>query len=137
MKTSIKRIQEFYNASSQYLKEHKEDTKFKYALEKVLSRISPCFQEYQDLKEDIELEHANVDANGSVLFTHNSKGQREYQFKKEDIKKVRAELKALFTEERFEIKGHICNEVPSNVDESFLPIFQGFVITGKGEQITA
>lgn len=129
MKTSINNIQEFYNAATAYLKEHKEETKLRIALEKVLSRIPACVAQYQEAKEDLELELANTDKHGSVLYVTNAKGAKEYQFTKENIKVLRTELKKLLNEERFEIKGHVlADALPDNIPPAYLSAFQGFVI---------
>lgn len=132
MKTSIKRIQEFVNASKVYKKKYKDETKLMYAIRKVEDRAAASFREYFEAKEDIELEHANTDEKGSVLFTFNSNGAREYQFTKEELKVVRVKLKKLFTDERFEIKPHICDELPPDFNEEFREYFEDFVL-GKKE----
>lgn len=121
--------------SSAYLKENKEETKLKYAINKVRARTTKCFQQYYEQKEDIEIDLANVDEKGSVLFTVNAKGVREYQFTKEGVKELNKQLKELFTEDRFEIESHICNELPEDIQGEYLNYFDGFVcINNKSEE---
>jgi len=133
MKTNIKRIQEFVNVSKIYLQSEKEETKFKYAIKKVLTRIQPCFDEYHELKEDIELEHANTNEHGSVLYKIEG-GARVYEFTKDQFKAAQKKLKALLYEERFEFQDYIAQETPDTINPDLLPFFEGFVIKEKDEQ---
>lgn len=127
MKTTYKRIQQFVAAANEYLKKYPEETKIRYAIRKVSPRVDAVNQEYFEAKEDIELEHANVDSNGSVLYKIVD-GARQYDFTPDGIKKVRAALNKLFETERFEIKGHIISEVPKDFPEEYRPFFEGFVL---------
>lgn len=133
MKTNIKRIQEFVNASKIYLQSEKEETKFKYAIKKVLIRLQPCFDEYHELKEDIELEHANTNEHGSVLYKIEG-GARVYEFTKNQLKAVQKKLKALLYEERFEFQEYIAQEIPDTIHAELLPYFEGFITEDTNEQ---
>lgn len=128
MKTTFKRVQQFVGAANDYLKKFPEETKLKYAIQKVGTRVEAVNQEYDEAKEDIELEHANVDANGSVLYKIVN-GRRQYDFTAEGIKKLRKALNQLFEEpDRFEIKAHMIAELPDDFPEEYRPFFEGFVI---------
>lgn len=127
MKTSYKRSQEFVVIANKYLKDFPQETKLKYAIAKVGERLLTLNKEYNEALEDLELEFANVDANGSVLYKVVD-GKRQYDFTAENIKKLRAAHKLLIEDERFEFKPHFAPEVPESFPEDYRPYFEGFVL---------
>ena len=64
-------------------------------LEKIAKKTSPHIEEYNEKLEDIRLDNANVDANGSLLT--DEKGN--YKYSKEGTKKMNAEIKELLKKE--------------------------------------
>lgn len=127
MKTTFKKIRQFVAAASKYLEDFPEETKLKYAIQKVGSRVDAITAEYVAEFDDIELEHANTDANGSVLFKIVGE-KRQYDFTKEGLKKSNEAKKKLFETKEFELKPHFCPELPENFPDEYRPYFEGFVI---------
>lgn len=128
MKTSYKKIGLFTAAANAYLAKCKEETKLKYAIEKVGKRIPAITEQYFEDREDIEIANANVDKNGSILSITSENGVKTYQYTAEGTKKVRRETKALFEDERYEIKGHFVVDIPEDLDPEMREYFTGFVI---------
>lgn len=64
-------------------------------LEKMAKKVQSHLDEYNEKLEDIRLDNANVDANGSLLT--DEKGG--YKYSKEGIKKMNADIKELLKKE--------------------------------------
>lgn len=63
-------------------------------LKKIAEKIKPLFDEYNEKREDIRLDHAYADQNGVLEL--NEKG--EYKFTKEGIKGMAKDMKSLIDE---------------------------------------
>jgi hypothetical protein len=63
-------------------------------LKKIAEKIKPLFDEYNEKREDIRLDHAYADQNG--VLDLNEKG--EYKFTKEGIKGMAKDMKSLIDE---------------------------------------
>lgn len=63
-------------------------------LKKIAEKIKPLFDEYNEKREDIRLDHAYADQNGVLEL--NEKG--EYKFTKEGIKGMAKDMKSLLDE---------------------------------------
>lgn len=66
-------------------------------LKKIADKIKPIFEEYNEKREDIRLDHAYTEANG--VLEMNEKG--EYKFTKDGIKAMAKDMKKLL-EDTFE-----------------------------------
>jgi predicted nuclease with TOPRIM domain len=133
MKTSIRKIVEFQRAAELCLKSVEGESKLSYAITKVAERLQAPIREYNDLKEDIEIDNANVDEKGSLLFKIVD-GKKHYDFTKDGLKKSNKEIKALFDDPRFDVKGHFCAELPEDFNEEFRPFLEGFVLAPAQEK---
>jgi hypothetical protein len=60
-------------------------------IKKIADKIKPLFDEYNEKREDIRLDHAHAESNG--VLDLNEKG--EYQFTKEGIKGMAKDMKKL------------------------------------------
>lgn len=135
MKTSYKRVIEFSRASGDYLEKFPKETKLKYALEKVREKCQPLFDTYNKRLSEINLRHAKEDADGCVLYTESPQGVRTYKFSKEGLVAKDAEIEEYFTgAENAEIEPYICNSLPKDLHESWLPFFEGFVIQSLSKE---
>lgn len=76
-----------------------QETKGQKKLFKIYEKLKPSIDEFQAKIEDIRLDHAAVDDKGNLIL--NDKG--EYNFNKEGLKKLKADLKKLEDSE-FEFK---------------------------------
>ena len=63
-------------------------------LKKIAEKIKPLFEEYNEKREDIRLDHAHTEANGVLEL--NEKG--EYKFTKDGIKAMSKDMKKLLDE---------------------------------------
>lgn len=63
-------------------------------LKKIGEKIKPIFEEYNEKREDIRLDHAHTEANGVLEL--NEKG--EYKFTKDAIKAMAKDMKKLLDE---------------------------------------
>jgi ElaB/YqjD/DUF883 family membrane-anchored ribosome-binding protein len=63
-------------------------------LRKIGEKIKPIFEEYNEKREDIRLDHAHTEANGVLEL--NEKG--EYKFTKDSIKAMAKDMKKLLDE---------------------------------------
>jgi ElaB/YqjD/DUF883 family membrane-anchored ribosome-binding protein len=63
-------------------------------LRKIGEKIKPIFEEYNEKREDIRLDHAHTEANGVLEL--NEKG--EYKFTKDGIKAMAKDMKKLLDE---------------------------------------
>ena len=66
-------------------------SKTEIKLKKIAEKIKPIFEEYNEKREDIRLDHAHTDSNG--VLDLNEKG--EYKFTKDGIKAMAKDMKAL------------------------------------------
>lgn len=127
MKKTNKEIINFNIAGREYLKHNTEDTKLKYCIDKVLNRISKNIKKFNEKREDIRLDNANVDEQDNVLFTQTEWG-RDYKFTKEGLKKCDKELDILL-EEEVEFEAFYCKEFPKDFPKKYwLKAFTDFVI---------
>lgn len=126
MKTSAARLIHFNQNASIYIEANPKDDKVNHVLRRVSLRIEPIFKEYNDLREDIEIELANTDKNGSILKTFGPNGNVVYDFTKENWKLRKKRFTDLIKEERFEIKSCII-PLPDNFPEDFREVFEGLI----------
>jgi hypothetical protein len=63
-------------------------------IKKIAEKIKPLFEDYNEKREDIRLDHAYAESNGVLIL--NEKG--EYQFTKEGIKGMAKDMKNLLDE---------------------------------------
>lgn len=70
-------------------------TKAQQKLMKIGQRIQPILDEFNEKKEELRLDNASVDKDGNIIL--NEKG--EYNFSKEGVKQLNAQLKELLMQE--------------------------------------
>jgi len=63
-------------------------------LKKIVDKIKPLFEQYNEKREDIRLDHAHTESNG--VLDLNEKG--EYKFTKDGIKAMAKDMKKLLDE---------------------------------------
>ena len=127
MKTSFKRILAFNKAANDYLDtlEDGVETKLSHSIKRVSDQLPDIQDQINRDREDMDIDHANVDANGSILRKRNDKGIWDYEMKPDQVKAHREASRKLFEEDRYEIEPHICDE---EVDEIYKEAFKDFVI---------
>jgi hypothetical protein len=149
MKTTHREIINFINSAGVWLATNNEETKFSYALNRVIKRAETIHRKFQDQREDLQLEHCMVDEKGKVLRATPSPGnpQGGYEFTKDGLLKLNKAVRALLDTE-VEIEPYIATAHPvtdkncphckklverNGLSELERDAFMGFVIKGKRE----
>jgi hypothetical protein len=129
IKVSFEKARLFRIGAIEYLKKIPEETKFKYALEKVFERTTPLEIKWTDRLADIELDNAATDERGIVQFTIDEQGKRVYSFTKEGLRQrdqdVNKEFKAAGLNE---VEPFYTEDLPTDLHESWVNVFTPFVI---------
>lgn len=124
----------FINYCNVYLQTHPEETKLRYAITRTGEKVNKLVINYQNKVKDLQLDHANVDEKGSVIFTLNEKREREYSYKKEDLKKLDSEIQELIHSE-VQFEAYECTTLPENLEEEYRLIFEGILfLTEEAEE---
>ena len=93
MQTTFLEYFEFVAAANNFLQQHPEECKLKYALEKVGKLNKNLQDDYSEAVEDCRIDFCEADEKGIIL--RDEKGQ--YKFTKDNSKKFNAAVKALQT----------------------------------------
>lgn len=111
----------FINTAQRFLATHKEDSKFNYALKRVIARAKKIYNKYQQLLEDIDVKHC-IEKDGIVL----RNGRGEFEFSREGLQ-TKIKLVRELLEKQVEIEPYISAEKPALSPEEE-DAFEGFVI---------
>jgi hypothetical protein len=124
MKSTFLEYFNFVAAANNFLQQHPEESKLKYALEKV-GRLNKNLQDdYSDAVEDCRIDFCETDEKGIIL--RDEKGQ--YKFTKENLKKFNAAVKALQNKE-IEVKTWAYDLSQDEfTDEEAKAIFEKFLV---------
>lgn len=134
MKKTIKELNEFTIAAVKYLAKNPAETKFSYAVKKVVKRISKATEdvkdEYNEELYDLNVKYASVDDKGNLLYevevtieangskkeipTQNLKFTADKFIEKSKVQRQLA--KKLLTKE-IEIEPYIATEIPELTEE--------------------
>ncbi len=114
---------EFARTASQWIAKHEEESKLKYALTKLSRKLSRVQEKWQELIEEINIEHCATDKEGVIL--RDEHGQ--YKYVKEELLKRNKEVNALYNQE-VNIEPHFVNELPKDLTQLEQEVFIGFVI---------
>jgi hypothetical protein len=91
MKSTFLEYFEFVAAANNFLQQHPEESKLKYALEKVGKLNKTLGDDYSAATEDCRIDFCETDEKGIIL--RDEKGN--YRFTKDGLKKFNASIKAL------------------------------------------
>jgi len=119
---------EFARAGQQWIAKHEEESKFKYALTKVMRKLNRVQERWQELIEESNIEHCATDSAGVIL--RDEKGQ--YKYTKEELLKRNKRVNSLY-DQPVEIAPHFATEVPEDLTELEREIFNGFVLKDEPE----
>ena len=100
----------------------KAETKFDYALRKVLKSCERLWTDYLETRSDIDIEHAATDKDGVIK--RDDKGNLAYT--KDGMKSRATALRKVF-DETVDVPVHIA-EAPKGLTEEERDIFVGFVL---------
>lgn len=124
MTKTYKEILQFVNATTNYLDKFPEDNKLRYALKKVQKNSLKALEKYNELLEDLRIDHCSVDDKGIVL--RNEQGN--YLFAKDGLKALVHAQRELILQ-TVEIQEHLVTELPEKLHENYREVFSGFVLT--------
>lgn len=120
MKLTLKKSNEFISVGSDYAKEN--DNKLSYAIKKTIKRIQEASEDFNEKAEDLRIEYCSTDEKGNVV-----KVNGQYQFTKENLRKLNADFKKLF----LEIDPYFATEIPEDLTDEQTEAFEGIVIEVK------
>jgi hypothetical protein len=107
-----------------------QETKVQKKLVKIHAKLKEVYEVYADKMADLKLEHASVDEKGNVIV--NEKG--DYQFSKDAMKKLNADIRSLLEEDFYFTNIEIMN--PKGLEEHvYLKPFVSGVDFIKEEEI--
>ena len=95
MKSTFLEYFNFVAVANNFLQQHSEESKLKYALEKVGKLNKNLVEDYSAAIEDCRIDFCETDEKGIIL--RDEKGQ--YKFTKEGLKNLNAAVKALQSKE--------------------------------------
>lgn len=132
MTTTYRDLFQFLNLASVWLAAHPAESKFRYALRKVVKQGERFSGEYQERLEEITIEHCATDPKTQVILKQVLKDARgnervDYEFTKEGLKKRNEARKALF-ESAIEVNPFVATDVPPDLTEDEREAFAGFVL---------
>ena len=112
MEKTIKEINEFLMNATRYLAVHSEETKFKYAIKKVVKRLDAATEkakdDYNEKLTDNNVSLASVDKSGNIL----------YEMEIEENNGVKKEVKTdipKYTPEKLKERNKLQNELFKNL----------------------
>jgi hypothetical protein len=109
-------------AQKGWLTEHTEDSKFNYALKRVVDRALKINEEMKLKSEDAEIDHQATGEHGVLLYNPDSTRAYTAQGTKA-LREARIALNDL----EFEIEPHYCTEIPE-LPDNVRELLTGFVI---------
>jgi len=111
-----------------YLKQNTKETKLKLAIQEFSKQIPALFDEYNNALAVIDINRANEDSNGSILYSEELTGTRKYEFSREGLLLRDKERRELFNAEDVAVTPVIAASVPSDLPADLKEIFSGLVI---------
>lgn len=123
MKTTNEKLVTFANIAQAWLQAHSENTKFRYALKKVMQKAQPLLTAHNEQLEDLNIEHCATDKDGVIL----REASGAHRFTKEGLKARNNAIREWFRETEIEVEVHLCDDVPE-LTEAEREAFEGFVL---------
>lgn len=102
-------------------------TKFLYALNRVMDRARKLWQDYEQKLEDFRIENCTTEKNkdGSEIITRDSNGH--YQFSREGLNIFNKKQREL-AESKVEIEAYFATSIPKNLTFAEQIAFENFVL---------
>jgi hypothetical protein len=121
-KTNLQLIN-FVNFARGFLQQHKEQTKFRYALERMEKRLAKPIEGYQEAVADLQIEHAATDETQAIL----TDVQGNVRYTKDGIR-ARNKAQRDLLENPVEIEPYMATEVPDDLRDAEKQACAGFVL---------
>jgi hypothetical protein len=113
----------FRQVASTWLSAHKDESKFAYALRKVVKQCQPLVVAYQEHLEDLDIEYCST-GDKDVILTDDKGGM---VYTKENLRKRNAARRALFMT-LVEVTPYLAASVPEDLSEAEREVLAGFVL---------
>lgn len=123
---SYRAIATFVGAAGSWLENHTTESKFRYAVKKVLKQASARWDEHNEKQQDLAIEHCLTDKDGSVRYVDNDP-RKGHEYSKEGLRKLIASRKAL-SESLVDVTPFMAKDVPQDLVEAQREAFAGFVL---------
>lgn len=125
VKTTYEKAHQFLMAAQMWLSKDKSraNTKFGWALQRVLPRVQKVLGQYNDRLEELRIDLCSADDAGNVL----KDAHKELVFTKENLKKFNAERQKLYESFEVEIEAYHATKLPPLTLSEHMA-FEGFVI---------
>lgn len=132
MQKSYGEMNQFIGAANAWLERNPNESKFSYAIKKVVKSCLKLLGEYQEQVEEISITHCAVDKDGVIL--RDERGG--FRYTKDELKKRNKKVNDLF-KSAVEIEPYFATEIPKLTEEE-REVFLGFVLkeTQEGQGIT-
>lgn len=138
MQKSYQEIFTFIAIANAWMQEHPAESKFRYALNRVLKRAAKMQADYQEAVEEINIDNCSVDEKGIILRETPAGPDRagEYRFTKDGLKARNKARTALFRS-TVEIEAHLAKaeDIPELTLEE-RDYFTGFVLREEASAAT-
>lgn len=128
-KKSIRDVIRFINVATPWQHRQKNESKLSYAISRTLKSCRKIAADYEEKLGEININNCNCDEKGTVL----TSPQGGFIFKKEELKKQRAEDRAL-QDSIVDVDVHIATLVPNDLTAFERDAFEGFVISESKEE---
>lgn len=129
MQTTYREIATFVNTAQIWLQNHPAQSKFRYALTKMVAQGKKRWEEFTDQGENIDIEFASEDDKKNIIFEQTVPGVPQIpKYTKENALKRKAARKKLFEAVAVEIAPYLSPVVPDDLTDAEREAFAGFVL---------
>ena len=126
VKKTYKEVFTFIQAATFWTQKNKGESKFRYALKKVLKSCEKLQATYQEKLEEFDIEFCSVDS--AEIIIKDAKG--ELSFTKDNLRKRNAKRRELF-ETEVEAPTHVVEKAPDDLEDFMLDAFEWFVLKAQ------
>ncbi len=130
MQTTTRDLIAFLAAAQPWLEHHPQESKFRYAVKKVVKSCTVLKDKYFEAAEDLDIEHC-LEKDGAIQ--KDARGTLD--FSKDGLRKRNAARRALF-EAVVEVTPFLGREPPDDLTEAERDAFAGFVLPVSDEEPT-
>lgn len=128
IQSTYRDVIDFYNTANRWIQEHKEESKFRYAVARTLKSAGRVVGQYQDKIEGINIDFCMAEDDGKGEILRDPHGQ--YKFTKDGMRK-RNDARAKLFDSPIKFDVHFASELPKELSETDRDAFLGFVIKEK------
>jgi hypothetical protein len=126
--TTTRDVLAFLAAAQPWLEKHPQESKFRYAVKKVVKACTVLKDHYFEAAEDLDIEHC-LEKDGAIQ--KDARGALD--FSKDGLRKRNAARRALF-EAPVEVTPFLGREPPDDLTEAEKDAFAGFVLPADDEE---